>query len=159
MFRLRVGEEFHAVAERIGDEASIHIGKGCIPLDGMSGLGELANQYVERRAVGRAKRRMSFGGGPKVGIDTNVNLLAPDAKPHPTTIRELIRLRDRVEPEEVAVEALRLVFASGRGGDLDVIEIDDHVPLGVTGVSAPCAFVKIILPDEDWSTLVTSTST
>ena len=70
---------------------------------------------------------MRLRGRAKVVCNADVKRVVAGSEPHTAARPEHLRLRNLLEPEQLAVEAPRVVLAAGRRGDLHVVEADDHV--------------------------------
>ena len=62
----------------------------------------------------------------ELGLDADVELLRPDAEPDAAARPQRLRLRELLEPEQLAEEPARLRLAAGRRGELDVVDAVEH---------------------------------
>ncbi len=65
---------------------------------------------------------MRLARGTEVGVDADVELLVADGEPHAAAAGKRGGLGDLGEAEQLAEEPPRVGLASGRRGDLNVIE-------------------------------------
>ena len=60
--------------------------------------------------------------GGEVRLDADVELVLPDAEPDAAACPDRLRLRDLLQPEQLAEEAARGLLAAGWGRELDVVD-------------------------------------
>jgi len=93
-----------------------------VALDGNAARGEPLQEPV---VVAAAQRRMRFAGGAKVGVDAQVEVDVTAAQPYSAAGRELGRLGNLYETEQVYVKRTRRLLASRWDCDLNVVDSAD----------------------------------
>src|SRR4051794_16946678 len=80
---------------------------------------------AQRLDVGNDEGGVGLARGGELLLDADVELLRPRAEPGPAAAGEALRLRQLLEPEQLAEEAPRLVLAARRRRELDVVQAED----------------------------------
>lgn len=117
------------VAEGIIDIDPVIAGQRLVPPGGNAAFGELCNKAGE---IIDQECRMRLARGPEVRFDAEMDPDRAAFEPAAAPLLEIVRFLHLGEAEEVAIEAARLIFAAGRHGELDVVELKQrHVTIPI----------------------------
>ena len=123
--------ELEPVAKRIGRIEALESRNLCIPHDIDTRRLEFS---LEGGEAAHDEGRMRFAGWREVVFDAEMHLNGARSEPAAAACGEMGRLRQHLEAEDAAVEALRALFFPARHRKLDMIKSDDesicHVHMG-----------------------------
>jgi hypothetical protein len=117
------------VAEGIIDIDPVIAGQRLVPPGGNATFGESRNKAGE---IIDEERRMRLARRPEIRLDAEMDPDRAALEPAAAALPESVRLLHLGEIEKAAIEAPRLIFAAGRHGELDVVELKQrHVTIPV----------------------------
>ena len=120
---VRARQEFDPVTPRVGGEESPHAADPLIPIHRRAGLGQARGQRVESLTI-HSQCRVPLAGGYELPLDADVDLSAAEREPGAAVGSQPRWLLDLRQLEQPPIELARRGFATGRGGELDMVECD-----------------------------------
>ncbi len=115
-------QQLDAVPERVVHVAPVVSGERLVFHGGMTCAIQTTPHCVE---IMDEQRRMCLSSRPEAVLHTQMDADRPGFEPRPAPSLEMLRLLDPGHPEQSLVEAGCGVFATGRHGELDVVDPRD----------------------------------